>query len=55
MARDREGRAVLSYPFEQRRRMRSGELHYLDHPALGILVLVEPRELPAEATSQGGS
>lgn len=27
------------------RRMRSGELHYLDHPLLGVLVLVTPVEL----------
>ncbi|MDY6827909.1 MAG: CsiV family protein [Pseudomonadota bacterium] len=26
----------------QSRRMRSGELHYLDHPRFGLLVLVEP-------------
>ncbi len=49
MARDGKGRAVLSYPFEQRRRMRSGELHYLDHPVLGMLVIVQPREMsPSE-------
>jgi hypothetical protein len=24
------------------RRMRSGELHYLDHPLMGVLVLVIP-------------
>ncbi len=29
----------------QRRRMRSGELHYLDHPMLGMLVLVRPAEI----------
>ena len=30
------------------RRMRPGELHYLDHPRLGILVRIEPMEAPAE-------
>lgn len=30
------------YVHQQSRRMRSGELHYLDHPALGVLVLVTP-------------
>jgi hypothetical protein len=25
---------------QQRRRMRSGELHYLDHPLLGLLIKV---------------
>jgi len=54
MARDDEGRAVLSYPFEQRRRMRSGELHYLDHPVLGVLVIVQPREMtPSELDDDG--
>lgn len=28
------------------RRMRSGELHYLDHPAFGILVRIDPYEPP---------
>ncbi|HET8711665.1 MAG TPA: CsiV family protein [Spongiibacteraceae bacterium] len=27
---------------QQRRRLRSGELHYFDHPLLGLLVLVTP-------------
>ena len=30
--------------FEQSRRMRSGELHYLDHPRLGLLVRVDAYE-----------
>lgn len=50
IARDADGQAMLSYPFVQRRRMRSNELHYLDHPVLGMLVWVTPRgdgdELP---------
>ncbi len=33
-------------PVRQSRRMRSGELHYIDHPALGLLVLVSPVEAP---------
>ena len=28
------------------RRMRPGELHYLDHPWLGILVRIEPVDAP---------
>lgn len=36
-----DGRTMLSYPFRQSRRMRSGELHYLDHPVLGLLIRVE--------------
>lgn len=30
------------YRLQQSRRMRSGELHYLDHPRLGILALITP-------------
>jgi hypothetical protein len=30
--------------FRERRRMRSGELHYIDHPLLGLLILVTPIE-----------
>ncbi|WP_250657906.1 CsiV family protein [Alkalimarinus coralli] len=28
------------------RRMRSGEIHYLDHPAFGLLVTIEPTDPP---------
>lgn len=28
---------------QQKRKMRSGELHYIDHPKMGILVKIEPR------------
>ena len=31
-------------PMKQSRRMRSKELHYIDHPMLGILVRVTPIE-----------
>jgi hypothetical protein len=31
----------------QDRAMRSNEFHYMDHPALGIVVQVEQYELPA--------
>lgn len=34
--------------FSEHRRMRSDESHYLDHPALGILVRVDPLPLPEE-------
>jgi len=33
---------------QQRRRIRSKELHYLDHPVLGILLLITPYELPED-------
>ena len=32
----------------EQRRLRSGELHYLDHPAFGVLVQLEPLPLPAD-------
>lgn len=39
-------RSGVETPFRLRasRRMRSGELHYLDHPMFGVLVLVTPVE-----------
>lgn len=36
--------------FDQERRLRSKETHYLDHPVLGMLIRIEP--LPDEARSQ---
>ena len=38
----------------QSRRMRSGELHYLDHPRFGVLVLVTPYEPPAPPEPPAG-
>ena len=34
------------YPMRQQRELRSGEFHYLDHPALGIVVQITPYDLP---------
>ena len=31
---------------EESRRVRSGELHYLDHPKLGVLVRISPVVVP---------
>ena len=36
---------------QQRRRIRSKELHYLDHPVLGILLLITPYETSDDLTS----
>jgi len=44
-----------SYPIEFRRRMRSKELHYIDHPLVGILVQINPVELVKEETSENAS
>lgn len=36
--------ALLDVPMEEHRRMRSRELHYIDHPLLGVLVQITPVE-----------
>jgi hypothetical protein len=33
---------------KQKRRMRSGELHFIDHPLMGLLIKITPYELPEE-------
>jgi hypothetical protein len=43
--------ALHQFPIEQHRRMRSRELHYLDHPLLGILVQITPVQVEPEAQS----
>lgn len=40
------------YPLRAQRRLRSGELHYIDHPMFGVLVLVTPEERPPETESE---
>lgn len=40
----------ILYRLTESRRMRSKELHYLDHPVMGMLVLVTPYEERAPAT-----
>ncbi|MGH1373734.1 MAG: CsiV family protein [Cellvibrionaceae bacterium] len=45
---------ILDRPFvpeqitliKQKRRMRSKEVHYIDHPKVGIVILLEPYEIP---------
>ena len=51
-------RAVKTVVMNESRRMRSGELHYLDHPLFGILVKVntyEPPVLPVIPSEEGES
>ena len=36
------------YPMQQSREMRSNEFHYLDHPALGLIIAVRPYDLPVD-------
>ena len=40
------------YELRTTRRTRSGELHYFDHPAFGLLVIVRPAPEEAEATDE---
>jgi hypothetical protein len=55
------GPAYRSYRMQAKRRMRSGKLHYLDHPVLGIMFkaeryeppVPEPVAEPAAATAEG--
>ena len=37
---------IRIYHMQQDRDMRSNEFHYLDHPALGVVILVKPYEKP---------
>jgi hypothetical protein len=39
-------KALRGFRLEESRRMRSKRIHYLDHPFLGIVVLITPVELP---------
>lgn len=40
------GRRFKHYRMQQRQRMRSGKLHYLDHPVLGMLIIAHRYEPP---------
>ncbi len=43
-------RPYKTYRMQAHRRMRSGELHYIDHPLMGVLIKITPYEPPpAEA------
>ena len=44
---------VVYRQHQTRRRMRSRELHYLDNPVLGLLVLITPYEAPPAADKAG--
>lgn len=37
---------LVSFRLQEHRRMRSKEIHYIDHPLFGIIVLATPFELP---------
>ena len=42
------GRSLRIYPMQQSREMRSNEFHYLDHPALGLIIAVRPYNPPID-------
>jgi hypothetical protein len=42
-----EGQLLLNYGLNEKRRMRSKKLHYLDSPQFGMLVLITPYVAPA--------
>ncbi len=42
-------RILNNHPLREHRRMRSRNLHYLDNPEFGMLILITPYEAPAEA------
>ena len=45
-ARHSSSNLLLNYALNEKRRMRSKRLHYLDHPQFGMLVLITPYEAP---------
>ena len=48
---DIEKQGIIHFK-QDRRRIRSSELHYLDHPALGILIRITPFEKPEETVNE---
>ncbi|MCW8194064.1 hypothetical protein F6455_04610 [Proteobacteria bacterium 005FR1] len=61
---DKDVNAILAQPYvvenvvlmQQGRRMRSEELHYIDHPKLGLLIKITPYQPPkADGESSSGS
>jgi hypothetical protein len=43
----------VSYRIYEKRRMKSGELNYYDHPKIGMVLMVTPVEVPAEIQDSG--
>lgn len=43
-----DGGRLINYSLNEKRRMRSKKLHYLDNPQFGLLVLITPYEKPPE-------
>jgi hypothetical protein len=45
--------ARSAYRLSERRRIRSGELHYFDHPRFGVIARVTPYQAPDEPAAPG--
>ncbi|TQV77165.1 hypothetical protein FLL45_04245 [Aliikangiella marina] len=45
---------LFNYPLKQSRRVRSGELHFFDHPMMGVIIMIRPYEKDQELTEQEG-
>lgn len=39
------------YQLKEKRRLRLNDVHYLDHPKFGIIVIIKPLQIESEATS----
>jgi len=40
---------LFNYPLKQKRRLKSNQLNYFDHPLVGMLVIIRPYEINADA------
>jgi len=47
-------RELISYPIVNERRMKSREIHYIDHPLIGIVVLATPYKIKEENKNKLG-
>ena len=43
---------LRGYRIEAERRMRSKEIHYFDHPLIGVLILITPEEQLTDEASE---
>lgn len=46
---DRTTNKPSTYVIQQRRRLRSGEIHYIDHPIVGVIAKLKPVDTPGNA------
>lgn len=53
LALEPERRVFEGFRLNQYRRLRTGEIHYFDHPVFGAIVTVTPREVPVRTMGDG--